>query len=109
MGGRPDALVDVRLSTQGEVHRITIADTGPGIPADLREQVFRPFFTTKPAPHNGVGLYLAREIIRSFGGSVHLATPPSGVGTEVIVSLPRKALRNDVVGRPPEKARVPNT
>lgn len=103
VAGRPDALVDVRLQSQGDLHRITIADTGPGIPPELREQVFRPFFTTKPAPHNGVGLYLAREIIRSFGGSVHLATPASGVGTEVIVSLPRKAPKNEIIARPPEK------
>lgn len=106
VAGRQDALVDVRLQTQGELHRISIADNGSGIPIELREQVFRPFFTTKPAPHNGVGLYLAREIIRSFGGSVHLATPPSGVGTEVIVSLPRKAIRDEVIARPLEKARA---
>jgi signal transduction histidine kinase len=99
VAGRPDALVDVRLQTQGEIHRISISDTGPGIPVDLREQVFRPFFTTKPAPHNGVGLYLAREIIRSFGGSVHLTTPPNGVGTEVIVTLPRKAVKAEAIAR----------
>jgi two-component system, NtrC family, sensor kinase len=93
VGGRPEAFVDVRLQTTGDLHRITIADNGPGIPADLREQVFRPFFTTKPAPHNGVGLYLAREIIRSFGGTIHIATPPNGQGTEIIVSLPKNSSR----------------
>ncbi|HTG44865.1 MAG TPA: response regulator [Verrucomicrobiae bacterium] len=93
VGGRPEAFVDVRLHTQGDTHRITIADTGSGIPPELREQVFRPFFTTKPAPHNGVGLYLARELIRSFGGSIQIASPPSGTGTEVIVSLPKNSSR----------------
>src|SRR5688572_25551945 len=53
VGGRPEALVDVRLQTTGDTHRIYIADNGPGIPPELQEQVFRPFFTTKPAPHNG--------------------------------------------------------
>jgi len=100
VAGRPHALVDVRLNTEGEIHRISISDTGPGIPPDLRDQVFRPFFTTKPAPHNGVGLYLAREIIRSFGGSVHLTTPANGVGTEVIVTLPRKEVKDEAVIRP---------
>jgi two-component system C4-dicarboxylate transport sensor histidine kinase DctB len=93
VGGRPEALVDVRLQTTGDTHRIHIADNGPGIPADLQEQVFRPFFTTKPAPHNGVGLYLAREIVRSFGGSIHIAIPASGKGTEVIVTLPKNSAR----------------
>jgi signal transduction histidine kinase len=106
VGGRPDAFVDVRLQTQGDIHRISIADTGPGIPPDLREQVFRPFFTTKPAPHNGVGLYLAREIIRSFGGSVHIATPANGVGTEIIVTLPKRVIRHEPLARPPEKVRA---
>jgi signal transduction histidine kinase len=93
VGGRPEAFVDVRLQTVGDTHRIFIADNGPGIAADLREQVFRPFFTTKPAPHNGVGLYLAREIIRSFGGGIHVATPPNGKGTEIIVTLPKNSSR----------------
>jgi C4-dicarboxylate-specific signal transduction histidine kinase len=93
VGGRPEAFVDVRLQTTGDIHRITIADNGPGIPPELREQVFRPFFTTKPAPHNGVGLHLAREIVRSFGGAIHIATPQSGQGTEIIVSLPKNSSR----------------
>jgi two-component system NtrC family sensor kinase len=97
VGGRPEAFVDVRLQTAPDIHRITIADNGPGIPPDLREQVFRPFFTTKPAPHNGVGLYLAREIIRSFGGTIQIATPQSGHGTDIIVSLPKNSNRPESV------------
>lgn len=93
VGGRPEAFVDVRLRTQGDIHRISIIDNGPGIPPELREQVFRPFFTTKPTPHNGVGLYLAREIIKSFGGTVHIATPPNGVGAEVLVTLPKNSTK----------------
>lgn len=95
VGGRPDALVDVRLQTQGDFHRISIMDSGPGIPSELREQVFRPFFTTKPAPHNGVGLYLAREIVKSFGGTIHISTPASGVGTDVLVTLPKNSTKLD--------------
>ena len=93
VGGRPEAYVDVRLQTAGDTHRIHIADNGPGIPPELQEQVFRPFFTTKPAPHNGVGLYLAREIIKSFGGSIHIAIPSGGKGTEIIVTLPKNSSR----------------
>jgi len=93
VAGRAEAFVDVRLQTQGDIHRVSVMDSGPGIPPDLREQVFRPFFTTKPAPHNGVGLYLAREIIRSFGGSIHITSPQSGIGTEVLVTLPKNSTR----------------
>jgi signal transduction histidine kinase len=93
VGGRPEAFVDVRLQTVGDTHEIHIADNGPGISEDLRDQVFRPFFTTKPAPHNGVGLYLAREIVRSFGGGIHIATPANGKGAEIIVTLPKNSSR----------------
>src|SRR5690606_11819683 len=90
---RPDPVVEVRLQPAGEFHRILISDSGPGIPPELREEVFKTFFTTKPAPHNGVGLYLAREIIKSFGGSIQIATPASGTGTEIIVTLPRNSAK----------------
>ena len=93
VAGRPDAMVDVRLVAAGEFHRVIISDNGAGIPEDLREQVFRPFFTTKPAPHNGVGLYLAREIVRSLGGNIHLSSPPSGNGIEVTVTIPKNSTR----------------
>jgi signal transduction histidine kinase len=93
VAGRPDPFVDVRLQPAGEFHRITITDSGPGIPPELREQVFKAFFTTKPAPHNGVGLYLAREIVKSFGGSIQISTPPQGTGAEFTVTIPRNSSR----------------
>ncbi|MGN6385897.1 MAG: sensor histidine kinase [Verrucomicrobiota bacterium] len=97
VAGRSDAVVDVRLMPAGDSHRIIIADNGPGIPEDLREQVFRPFFTTKPAPHNGVGLYLAREIIKTLGGTIELITPKTGSGIEVTVTFPRDSTRAENV------------
>src|SRR4051812_23360308 len=93
VAGRTDAMVDVRLVAAGEFHRVIISDNGAGIPEDLREQVFRPFFTTKPAPHNGIGLYLAREIVRSLGGNIHLSSPSAGNGIEVIVTIPKNSTR----------------
>ena len=91
--GRPEPMVDVRLQAAGEFHKVIIGDNGPGIAENLREEVFKPFFTTKPAPHNGVGLYLAREIVRSFGGSIQLATPASGIGLETVVTLPKNSAK----------------
>jgi signal transduction histidine kinase len=100
VGGRPEAFVDVRLQTQGDIHRIVIADNGPGIPEELREEVFRPFFTTKPAPHNGVGLYLAREIVKGFGGNIHHSPGPNNVGTEAIVTLPKNSSKAEAFASP---------
>jgi len=95
VAGRPGAQVDVRLQTVGDTHRISICDNGPGVPPDLREEVFRPFFTTKQAPHNGVGLYLSREILKNFGGSILLLSGPAGIGTEVLVTLPKNSGRTE--------------
>jgi signal transduction histidine kinase len=91
VSGRDSAVVEVHLHLAGDFYRISIIDNGPGISADFRDQVFRPFFTTKPAPHSGVGLFLAREIVKSAGGAIHLANPPTGQGLEVLVTLPRNS------------------
>jgi two-component system, NtrC family, nitrogen regulation sensor histidine kinase NtrY len=56
---------------------IAVADNGPGIPADLREKVFVPFFTTK-RQGNGVGLTLVRQIASVHGASVAISEPPGG-------------------------------
>jgi PAS domain S-box-containing protein len=66
--------------------RITFQDTGPGIPADVRERIFEPFFTTK---HRGTGLGLptSRRIIERHGGTLSLETPPEG-GTIASILLP---------------------
>lgn len=65
--GRIDVLVDTKL------RQITVTDTGPGIPADRRETVFEPFFSTKPQKQGkGLGLYIAREIAEYHGGTLAL-------------------------------------
>jgi signal transduction histidine kinase len=97
VAGKSDARIDVQLQPGAEMHRISIIDNGAGIPEELRERAFKPFFTTKPAPHNGIGLYLSREIIKSIGGTVHLAQPSSKKGLEVIVTLPRKTAKPEGV------------
>ncbi|OGU01726.1 MAG: hypothetical protein A2085_11550 [Gemmatimonadetes bacterium GWC2_71_10] len=65
---------------------LCVSDSGPGIPPEERERVFRPFYTTK---HTGTGLGLAmvRQIVERHGGLVHVADRPEG-GARVIVSLP---------------------
>lgn len=68
--------------------RVTVSDTGSGIPEDLREKVFEPFFTTKPrGMGTGLGLPICRNIIDSFGGRIWI-TPHAGRGTSVHVELP---------------------
>jgi nitrogen fixation/metabolism regulation signal transduction histidine kinase len=69
------AVPRVRLAFQRMAHgkvQIEVADNGPGVPSELRQDVFLPFFTTK-AKGTGVGLSLARQIVLAHRGSIALA------------------------------------
>jgi PAS domain S-box-containing protein len=66
--------------------RLSVADTGTGIPADALAHVFEPFHTTKPRAQ-GLGLAVAWGIVRDHGGHIEVHAPPAG-GTEVVISLP---------------------
>lgn len=64
---------------------VEVEDTGPGIPPDLRAQVFKPFFTTK-REGNGLGLAISARIVAEHGGHIGYRCPPGG-GTVFIVTL----------------------
>ncbi|MDA9501473.1 histidine kinase [Bradyrhizobium sp. CCBAU 11357] len=74
----------------GGAVEIRIRDNGTGIPADVREKIFNPFFTTKPAGEGtGLGLSICHDIIvKQHGGSIKVDTEP-GEYTEFIITLPR--------------------
>ena len=76
----------VTISPQGEMGVVEIRDTGPGIPLEIRDRVFQPFFTTKTRG-GGLGLPLARRTADLHGGSLDLDCPPEG-GTRVTLRLP---------------------
>ena len=65
---------------------IAIADSGPGVPADLHEKIFYPFFTTR-AEGSGIGLASAQKAVASHGGSIELDGRP-GKGATFRVHLP---------------------
>ena len=67
---------------------LSVKDNGPGIAEELQEQVFAPFFTTKPEGEGtGLGLYICQNIIREHGGCIKLESRP-GEGTVFRVRLP---------------------
>jgi signal transduction histidine kinase len=70
---------------------ITIDDSGPGVPADLRERIFYPFFTTKERG-SGVGLAMAQKIVASHGGSLALESE-GGPGARFRMRLPLESDR----------------
>jgi PAS domain S-box-containing protein len=66
--------------------RLTVSDTGPGIPADAISKIFDPFFTTKRSG-TGLGLSVTYGIIQDHGGRIEVQSPPSG-GTTFTLSFP---------------------
>lgn len=65
--------------------RITISDNGPGIPDDIMDKIFIPFFTTKERG-SGIGLSLSRQIMQMHGGSLKISSVP-GTLTSVVLSF----------------------
>ena len=68
----------ISTSEQSDSHvLITIADNGPGIPANLVEKIFEPFYTTKAEGQGtGLGLYIVRDILKDLGGTIHVTSRP---------------------------------
>lgn len=83
-------LIQVEYLQQQSVIEVRVADNGPGIPAQLQEEVFKPFFTTKPVGEGtGLGLHICRQTAERVGGSITLESF-LGKGTTFFVRLPVK-------------------
>jgi signal transduction histidine kinase len=83
----------VATKSLGDRVEIRIRDNGTGIPPEVKEKIFNPFFTTKPAGEGtGLGLSISHDIIvKQHGGSIEVDTLP-GEFTEIRIVLPRAAL-----------------
>jgi signal transduction histidine kinase len=95
-GGRP-GWVHIRTALQpcrdvqadsGQEVVVTVADSGPGIPDDIREKIFVPFFTTKSdGKGTGLGLAICNRVVAEHGGIITVESEP-GRGTEFRIVLP---------------------
>ncbi|MCA1526321.1 ATP-binding protein [Bradyrhizobium yuanmingense] len=83
----------------GDRVQIRIRDNGTGIPAEVKEKMFNPFFTTKPAGEGtGLGLSMSHDIVvKQHGGTIDVDTT-QGVFTEFIITLPRTMAAGDTSG-----------
>ena len=98
MGGKGQVKISVQQlaaeeepTAVGELHavpmiQVEVADNGPGVPADVMDRIFSPFFTTKPQG-SGLGLAIVRKIVDAHDGRIDVSAPVEG-GTRFRVTLP---------------------
>ena len=85
----PPRTIAVRSRADERDARLEIADSGPGIPTELRTRIFDPFFTTKPeGVGTGLGLSICYGVARDHGGRIWVESEPGG-GARFCVTLPR--------------------
>jgi signal transduction histidine kinase len=94
---KPEVIVSTKYSyheTGREDIEIRVKDNGSGIPDEVKDKIFQPFFTTKPTGEGtGLGLSMSYDIItKGHGGELTLETEP-GKGTQFIIKLPVKNLK----------------
>ena len=95
--GEPGYMPTLWLRTKRteEAMEIRIRDNGDGIPDDVIDKIFNPFFTTKPTDKGtGLGLALSNDIVREHGGEITPVSVP-GEYTEMVVTLPVNGVREE--------------
>jgi two-component system, NtrC family, sensor kinase len=92
-GGDYEPTLVAATRNLGDRVEIRIRDNGTGMPLEVKEKIFNPFFTTKPAGEGtGLGLSISHDIIvKQHGGSIEVDTQP-GEFTEITIILPRAAV-----------------
>lgn len=92
LAGQSDRKIRIEVCAKGMTIFISVTDNGPGIPSDLQEDIFVPFFTTK-TNGTGIGLSLSRQMIRMHGGELSVLSHPYRK-TAFTISLPLISHRN---------------
>ncbi|MBW1916048.1 MAG: PAS domain S-box protein [Deltaproteobacteria bacterium] len=86
--GKGDISIIARFDNDKDLFFVTVSDTGPGIPEELREKIFDIFFSTKPVGKGtGLGLSISQNIVKLHGGRISVECPSRG-GTSFVIELP---------------------
>ena len=84
-----EVLAERRKDDAGAFVRIEIADHGPGVPLEMRDKIFEPYFTTKELG-TGLGLAIVQQTVNAHGGSVSISETDGG-GANFIMTLPESS------------------
>lgn len=88
--------IDIRTRQQGTRVIMELADTGPGVPEEIRSRIFDPFYTTKPIGEGtGLGLSICSGIISELGGAIEVAGNQKGGATFTVI-LPARSADQDI-------------
>jgi PAS domain S-box-containing protein len=97
--GRPNAVIELATEAHGDWVRLTVEDSGPGVPAKVRSRIFDPFFTTKsPDEGSGLGLSICQRVVAEVGGRIWLEDSGTLGGARFVVELPAAPVRDDAIG-----------
>ena len=88
----------IRITTQEyeDAVRVDVADTGPGIPADIREKIFNLYYTTRQNG-NGIGLAITKQIVDAHNGEITVNSVPGGTVFRIILPKPKKSNHSEEV------------
>lgn len=89
-----EAKVQTGMIPDGPFALFAIRDSGTGIPPEMLDRIWEPFFTTKKLSGTGLGLFVVADIVRSAGGAIALTTMP-GKGTCFYIAWPLVAAQSD--------------
>jgi signal transduction histidine kinase len=85
-----DSNVTLRARKTGdEGLELSVEDAGPGVPEELRSQLFEPFFTTRSDRSGGLGLAISKRLVDEAGGTIEVDDAPGG-GARFRVALPAR-------------------
>ncbi|MGI9069418.1 MAG: PAS domain S-box protein [Pyrinomonadaceae bacterium] len=99
--------LSVSIKRNADRLRLQFADTGSGMPEDVRQKIFDPFFSTKGAQGTGLGLSVSYSIIERHEGSISVASEP-GSGTVFTIDLPASELTSEPAPAPAESVAMPS-
>ena len=96
--GRPNAVIELATEARHDWVRLTVEDSGPGVPAQVRSRIFDPFFTTKsPDEGSGLGLSICQRVVAEVGGRIWLEDSETLGGAKFVVELPAAPLSDSVI------------
>jgi PAS domain S-box-containing protein len=97
--GRPNAVIELATEARQDWVRLTVEDSGPGVPSQVRSRIFDPFFTTKsPDEGSGLGLSICQRVVAEVGGRIWLEDSSTLGGAKFVVELPAAPVQDNAIG-----------